>query len=194
MGGKCLGRIEIGDRLRAEAKEAISELKALGIERTVMLTGDSRARAEKVAGELGMSEVNAGLLPDEKLEKAESLKKDSTLMYVGDGTTTRPSWRWPTVPFPWESWEAPRPWRPLIWFSFPTISKRFPAGFASPERREKSSPKTSCFPIAMKAAFMVLGVAGVMPLWLAVFADVGVMLLAVLNSLRMRMKIKGEGI
>ena len=72
--------------------------------------------------------------------------------------------------------------------------KAIPRGIRIARKTRKIVTENIVFSIAMKAAFMVLGVAGVMPLWLAVFADVGVMLLAVLNSLRMRMKIKGEGI
>ena len=194
LGGKYLGRIEIGDRLRAEAKEAISELKALGIERTVMLTGDSRARAEKVAGELGMSEVNAGLLPDEKLEKAESLKKDGALMYVGDGINDAPVMAVADCSVSMGKLGSAAAVEASDLVLVSDNLKAIPRGIRIARKTRKIVTENIVFSIAMKAAFMVLGVAGVMPLWLAVFADVGVMLLAVLNSLRMRMKIKGEGI
>ena len=194
LGGKYLGRIEIGDRLRAEAKEAISELKALGIERTVMLTGDSRSRAEKVAGELGMSEVNAGLLPDEKLEKAESLKKDGALMYVGDGINDAPVMAVADCSVSMGKLGSAAAVEASDLVLVSDNLKAIPRGIRIARKTRKIVTENIVFSIAMKAAFMVLGVAGVMPLWLAVFADVGVMLLAVLNSLRMRMKIKGEGI
>ena len=179
---------------RAEAKEAISELKALGIERTVMLTGDSRARAEKVAGELGMSEVNAGLLPDEKLEKAESLKKVSTLMYVGDGINDAPVMAVADCSVSMGKLGSAAAVEASDLVLVSDNLKAIPRGIRIARKTRKIVTENIVFSIAMKAAFMVLGVAGVMPLWLAVFADVGVMLLAVLNSLRMRMKIKGEGI
>lgn len=159
-----------------------------------MLTGDSRARAEKVAGELGMSEVNAGLLPDEKLEKAESLKKDGALMYVGDGINDAPVMAVADCSVSMGKLGSAAAVEASDLVLVSDNLKAIPRGIRIARKTRKIVTENIVFSIAMKAAFMVLGVAGVMPLWLAVFADVGVMLLAVLNSLRMRMKIKGEGI
>ena len=192
--GKYLGRIEIGDKLRPETKEAVAQLKALGIARTVMLTGDSRARAEKVAEEIGMSEVNAQLLPDEKLEKAEQLKKSGALMYVGDGINDAPVMAAADCSVSMGKLGSAAAVEASDLVLVSDNLKAIPRGIRIARKTRRIVTENIAFSIFMKVAFMVLGVVGVMPLWLAVFADVGVMLLAVLNSLRMRLKIKGEEI
>ena len=192
--GKYLGRIEIGDKLRPETKEAVAQLKALGIARTVMLTGDSRARAEKVAEEIGMSEVNAQLLPDEKLEKAEQLKKSGALMYVGDGINDAPVMVAADCSVSMGKLGSAAAVEASDLVLVSDNLKAIPRGIRIARKTRRIVTENIAFSIFMKVAFMVLGVVGVMPLWLAVFADVGVMLLAVLNSLRMRLKIKGEEI
>ena len=185
-GGKLVGVIEIGDVVRQESKQVISQLKTLAIERTVMLTGDNEKKAQKVANEIGMYEFKAKLLPDEKLEEAEYLKNLGVLTYVGDGINDAP----------------------VMAASDCAVSLGKLGSAAAVEASDivlisddlrgivtclKVAKKTArivkqniIFSIAMKTAFMALGVAGVLPLALAVFADVGVMLLAVCNSLRVR--------
>ncbi len=194
LDGKYLGRVEIGDRLRPEARDAILELKSLGIQRTVMLTGDSRARAEKIADEVGMSEVNAQLLPDEKLEKAELLKKDGALLYVGDGINDAPVMAVADCSVSMGKLGSAAAVEASDLVLISDNLRAIPRCVRIARKTRKIVTENIAFSIAMKVAFMALGVAGVMPLWLAVFADVGVMLLAVLNSLRMRLKIRGEGV
>ncbi len=194
LDGNYLGRIEIGDRVRPEAKEAVAELGTLGVKRTVMLTGDNRARAEKIASELGISEVTAGLLPDEKLEKAEALKKDGALMYVGDGINDAPVMAVADCSVSMGKLGSAAAVEASDLVLVSDNLKALPRCVRIARKTRRIVTENIVFSIAMKAAFMALGIAGVMPLWLAVFADVGVMLLAVLNSLRMRLKIKGEGV
>lgn len=192
--GKYLGRIEIGDRLRPETKEAIAELKALGIERTVMLTGDSPARAERVAKEAGVYEVNAGLLPDEKLEKAEKLRAAGALMYVGDGINDAPVMAAADCSVSMGKLGSAAAVEASDLVLISDNLKAIPKGLRIARKTRKIVTENIAFSIFMKVLFMILGVVGVLPLWLAVFADVGVMLLAVLNSFRMRMRIEGEGV
>ncbi|MBQ8658698.1 MAG: cadmium-translocating P-type ATPase [Clostridia bacterium] len=188
--GRYLGAIEIGDALRAEAKTAVEKLKKLGIERLIMLTGDNPARATKIANEVGVYEVNASLLPDEKLKKAEEIKKQNVLFYVGDGVNDAPVM---TAADCSASMGSLGSAAAVEASDFVLISDNLGAipKCIKIARKTRSIVKQNIvFSIFMKVAFMALGLAGVLPLWLAVFADVGVMLLAVLNSLRMRSKIK----
>ena len=159
-----------------------------------MLTGDSRARAEKIADEVGMSEVNAQLLPDEKLEKAELLKKDGALLYVGDGINDAPVMAVADCSVSMGKLGSAAAVEASDLVLISDNLRAIPRCVRIARKTRKIVTENIAFSIAMKVAFMALGVAGVMPLWLAVFADVGVMLLAVLNSLRMRLKIRGEGI
>lgn len=188
--GKYLGYVEVGDKLRAEAKTAIEELKTLGLERTVMLTGDSVARAERIAEEVGIGEVNAQLLPDGKLKRAEELKKEGGLIYVGDGINDAPVMATSDCAASMGKLGSAAAVEASDLVLISDDLKALPRCVRIARKTGKIVVQNIVFSILMKAAFMALGVIGVLPLWLAVFADVGVMLLAVLNSFRVRMKIK----
>lgn len=184
--GEYLGYAEIGDRIREEAKSTIDGLKQMGIKRLVMLTGDGERRAQKIANELDMYEVNAQLLPVDKLEKAEELKKDGALMYVGDGINDAPVMVTAdcAVSMGKLGSAAAVDASDLVLISDDLSS--LPKSVKIAKKTRTIVLQNIVFSIAMKIGFMVLGVLGVLPLWLAVFADVGVMLLAVLNSFRVR--------
>jgi Cd2+/Zn2+-exporting ATPase len=192
--GKYLGRVEIGDRLRPEAKEAMSDLKSLGVDKTVMLTGDSRARAEKVAKDVGMSALRAELLPDDKLNAAEELKKDGLLMYVGDGINDAPVMATADCSMSMGKLGSAAAVEASDLVLISDNLNAIPRCVRIARKTRKIVKQNIIFSVAMKVIFMVLSCVGVLPLWAAVFGDVGVMLLAVLNSLRMRLKVKGEGI
>ena len=184
--GKFLGAIEIGDEVRSDAKQTIERLKALGITRTAMLTGDNAARAQKIASDGGVYELNAQLLPDEKLKKAEELKKDGVLLYVGDGINDAPVMVAAdcAVSMGKLGSAAAVEASELV-----LISDRLSAiadGIRIAKKTRTIVMQNIVFSITMKIVFMVLGAIGILPLWLAVFADVGVMLLAVIHSLRVR--------
>ena len=185
-----LGVIELGDRVREEAKNTIVALKEQGIERVVMLTGDRLFRAERVANEVGVDEINAELLPDEKLTKAEQLKKSGGLVYVGDGINDAPVMKAAdcAVSMGKLGSAAAVESSDLV-----LISDRLDGVSDCRKialKTRKIVTENIVFSIVMKTSFMILGGLGVLPLWLAVFADVGVMLIAVLNSMRMRLPIK----
>ena len=166
------------------------QLKALGISKTVMLTGDSVDRAKKIADEVGVYEVNAELLPDQKLEKAEKLKEVGGLVYVGDGVNDAPVMKTAdcAVSMGKLGSAAAVEASDLVLIADDLTALVCARKIAKKTRR--IVVQNIVFSVAMKVFFMLLGVIGVLPLWLAVFADVGVMLLAVLNSLRMRLEIK----
>lgn len=185
-GKEYLGVIELGDTLRADAKAMIEDLKKLGISRTVMLTGDKVERAENIANELGMSEVNAELLPDGKLEKAKELKKEGGLVYAGDGINDAPVMMTADCAVSMGKLGSAAA---IEASDLVLISDRLtaiPEALSIARKCRSIVLQNIVFSIVMKVAFMLLGAVGVLPLWLAVFADVGVMLLAVLNSFRVK--------
>ena len=181
-----LGCIEVGDKVRTEAKEALAQLKHLGVKRMIILTGDGRIRAEKIANQLGMSEVKSELLPIEKMEKAQELKGFGKLLYVGDGINDAPVM---SVADCSASMGKLGSAAAVETSDFVLISDdllALPCAFKIAKKTRKVVVQNIIFSILMKFGFMLLGVMGILPLWLAVFADVGVMLLAVLNSFRLR--------
>ena len=184
--GKYLGAIEIGDTLRRETKESIQGLKELGFADMVMLTGDRKERAESVANEVGMSAVNAQLLPDEKLQKAEELKKNGGLIYVGDGINDAPVMMTADCAVSMGKLGSAAAIEASELVLISDNLKALHGAIKISRKCRKIVLQNIVFSIAMKTAFMVLGAVGILPLWLAVFADVGVMLLAVLNSFRVR--------
>lgn len=184
--GEYMGYAEIGDRIRAEAKSTIDCLKRMGVKRLVMLTGDGEKRARKIANEVGMDEVNSQLLPVDKLEKAEELKRDGVLMYVGDGINDAPVMVAAdcAVSMGKLGSAAAVDASDLVLISDDLSA--LPKTVKIAKKTRAIVLQNIVFSIVMKVGFMALGVLGVLPLWLAVFADVGVMLLAVLNSFRVR--------
>lgn len=185
--GEYLGAIEVGDRLREEAKNSIGEMKKLGISQLIMLTGDRYSRAEKIANEVGMSAFKAELLPMDKLTEAEKLKKSGGLIYVGDGINDAPVMAMAdcAVSMGKLGSAAAIEVSDMV-LIFDNLSA-LPKAIKIARRTRAVVLQNIVFSIVMKLGFMLLGVIGILPLWLAVFADVGVMLLAVLNSFRVRL-------
>lgn len=190
-GGELIGYIEIGDALKADASSALSALKELGVEKCVMLTGDSPEHAARVAEQLqAMDEVYAGLLPDEKLGKAEELKKTGVLLYAGDGINDAPVMMAADCSFSMGKIGSAAA---IEASDFVVLSDRLsaiPTAVAVAKKTRRIVFENIIFSVVAKLIFMGIGAAGVLPLALAVFADVGIMLLAVLNAMRMRLPLK----
>ncbi len=184
--GRYMGAVEVGDRIRAQTKPTMESLRALGIDRLVMLTGDGEQRAQKIANEVGMVEVNAELLPMDKLKRAEMLKEEGALLYVGDGINDAPVMMTADCAVSMGKLGSAAAVEAsdlvLISDDLSALSKAVKIA----KKTRAIVMQNIVFSIVMKVGFMALGAAGVLPLWLAVFADVGVMLLAVLNSFRVR--------
>lgn len=185
-GRKYLGYVEIGDKLRIDAKDAVTALKQLKLDRCIMLTGDGEKRAVNIAKQVGMYEVKAELLPDGKLSAANELKKQGGLIYVGDGINDAPVMTVAdcAVSMGTLGSAAAVEASDMVLISDSLIA--LPKAVQIARKTRKVVMQNIWFSILMKTAFMVLGLIGLLPLWLAVFADVGVMLLAVLNSFRVR--------
>ena len=181
-----MGVIEIGDKLRVEAKAVLVELKKLGVSRTVMLTGDGLERAQKIANEVGMYETKAGLLPDQKLEEALKLKKAGALLYVGDGINDAPVMTVADCAVSMGKLGSAAAVESSDVVLISDNLKALPKCVKIARKTRKIVLENILFSIVMKVVFMALGAVGILPLALAVFADVGVMLLAVANSFRVR--------
>ncbi len=183
-----LGVIEVGDTIRKQAKQAVLELKKLGFEDTVMWTGDSYARAEKIANEIGMSAFNAALLPDDKLKKAEEWQQKGVLLYVGDGINDAPVMARADVAVSMGKLGSAAAVEASDLVLISDDLSALPRAVKIARKTRVIVKQNIAFSIVMKAAFMLLGVCSLLPLSAAVFADVGVMLLAVCNAIRLKAK------
>ncbi len=186
---KLLGYIEIDDVVKKEVKNSLQRMKSLGVNKQIMLTGDNKKRAEYVANELSLDGVYSELLPDQKLEKAEELKKQGTLLYVGDGINDAPVMVLSDVAFSMGKLGSDAAIEAsdvvLVTDNFDEI----PDTIKIAKKTKKIVIENIVFSILMKVLFMILGLVG-LPLIVAVFADVGVMLICVINSIRVRLNGK----
>ena len=184
--GVYQGYIEVGDKLRGETKMALDGLKKLGVSRLVMLTGDYEMRAQKIANEVGIYEVKAELLPADKLKNAEKYKADGGFVYVGDGINDAPVMATAECSVSMGKLGSATAIEASDLVLIADDLAALPKALSIARKTRRIVMQNIVFSIVMKVAFMTLGVLGVLPLWLAVFADVGVMLLAVLNSFRIK--------
>lgn len=185
LDGEYVGFILIDDRIKVGASEAVMSLKKLGVNHAVMLTGDGAARAEGVAKEVGLNDFKAGLLPDEKLEEAQKLKAEGALIYVGDGINDAPVMTVAdcAVSMGKVGSDAAIEASDIVLVS-DNISL-IPEAKNIAKRTRAIVYQNIIGSLAVKFALMALGVAVPgFPLIAAIFGDVGVMLLAVLNAMR----------
>ncbi len=195
--GNLLGSVEIEDKIRQEAHSALQEIKSCGVERTAVLTGDSRARAEKVLKGLPVDEIHADLLPEEKPKYARGLKARGKLLYVGDGVNDTPVMAESDVSAAMGALGSDAAIEASDFVLASDSLSVLPKAIKGAKKTRKIVAENIVFSISVKVALMVVSVVGVaiggafsLPIWAAVFGDVGVMLLAVLNSMRMRAKIR----
>ena len=186
--GKYAGCIVIADALKADSSDTVNALRSLGISRQIMLTGDAKAVGDAVAKELSLDGVSSDLLPDQKLEAVESLyetlPKKRTLLFVGDGINDAPVLARADVGVAMGGLGSDA----AIEAADAIIPADAPSKLVDAIRIARKTHRITVenvvFALGMKAIFLLLGALGVANLWIAVFGDVGVMLLAVLNALR----------
>ena len=184
-GGEYLGVIEIDDRVKEDVKQALRELKAGGITRTVMLTGDSYERAEIIAKEAGIDEFKAGLLPDDKLAEAERLKEGGKLLYVGDGINDAPVMTSADCAVSMGSVGSDAAIEASDVVLVSDKISLIPKGRKIAKGTRSIVKQNIAGSLLVKVAIMALDIAiPAFPLIISVVADVGVMLLAVLNAMR----------
>ncbi len=187
--GKLVGSVEIADRVRPEAGEALRALKDAGVHKIAVLTGDSAARAEATLKELPVDEICADLLPADKPARAERLKTEGALLYVGDGINDTPVMAESDVAVAMGGLGSDAAIEASDFVLASDTLTALPKAVKGARKTRKIVFENIVFSIAVKLALMGLSLAGFVPLWAAVLGDVGVMLLAVLNSLRMRRRI-----
>ena len=186
--GVYAGHIVISDAIKSDSKEAIQHLKAEGVQRTVMLTGDRKEVAESVAKALGLEDWHAGLLPAGKVDWVEKLLaskgKGRTLAFVGDGINDAPVLARADVGIAMGAMGSDA----AIDAADVVLMDDRPSKIALVVRIARHTlaiaKENVVFAIAVKVAVLILAALGLAPMWLAVFADVGVMVLAVLNATR----------
>ena len=188
--GVLVGSVEFEDSLKPDAKEALTALKKAGVGYIAVLTGDSKARAEAALKGLPVDEVCADLLPEEKPACAEKLKAHGALLYAGDGINDTPVMAESDVAVSMGSLGSDAAIEASDLVLASDNLSALPKAVKAAKKTRKIVTENIVFSIVVKVALMALSVAGFIPLWAAVLGDVGVMLLAVLNSMRMRRKIK----
>ncbi len=185
-----LGAIEIEDEVRKNAKEALLELKRTGISQIVVLTGDSEARAKESLKELPVDEICAQLLPDEKPACARRLKENGQFLFVGDGINDTPVMAESDIAVAMGGLGSDVAIEASDMVLASDNLSALPKAMKVAKKTRRIVFENIIFSLLIKLALIVLSVLGLLPLWIAVLGDVGVMLLAVLNSLRNRAKIK----
>lgn len=185
-----IGYIEIDDVIKQDAKESIVELKKIGIKELVILSGDNQTRVNKIKDELNLTYCYGELQPQDKLEKLNTYKEKGIVVYVGDGIN-----------------DAPVMVNSNCSFSMGTIGSdvaieasdivliddklsKITTTIRISKKTKRIVYQNIIFSIICKLVFMILGVLNLIPLTIAIFADVGVMLIAIINSLRVRLGVK----
>lgn len=187
INGTFAGTIQISDTIKPEAKDAIRTLKSMGI-RSAMLTGDGEAAAEAVADAVGIDHVYAKLLPAEKLEILQKLRAESgSAMFVGDGINDAPVLAGTDVGAAMGSGADAAIEAADVVFMTSSMDA-IPTAIRIAKSTGAISNQNVVFALAVKALVMVLGLMGIASMWLAVFADTGVAILCVLNSIRILYK------
>lgn len=186
--GKYAGYLLISDTPKETSKAAIAALKEYGVERIVMLTGDRKETAEAISKELSIDEYHAGLLPADKVDMVEKLlsenRTDGKLAFVGDGINDAPVLMRADVGIAMGALGSDA----AIEAADIVLMDDDPAKIAEAMKISRFTLRivrqNIVFALAVKAAVLLLGALGLAPMWLAVFADVGVAFLAILNAMR----------
>lgn len=186
--GKYHGYILISDMLKEHSKEAIIGLKRAGISKTVMLTGDSKKVADLVAADLGLDEVCAELLPGDKVSKVEELLATKTdkeqLIFVGDGINDAPVLSRADIGVAMGALGSDAAIEAADVVLMDDDPSSIVKAIGISKKCMRIVYENIYFAIGIKVACLILGAVGIANMWIAIFADVGVMVLAVLNAIR----------
>ena len=179
--GKYAGHIVINDQIKADSAEAIKALSELGVKRTVMLTGDRKEVAENVAKTLGISEYHAELMPADKVSRIETL---SNFCFVGDGINDAPVLARADVGIAMGGLGSDAAIEAADVVLMDDKPSKIALAIRLARRTLNIARQNVWLAIGIKLAVLVLAAVGVATMWMAVFADVGVTVLAVLNAMR----------
>ena len=185
---KYAGHIVISDVVKTHSKEAVQELKKAGIRKTVMLTGDAKKVAEQVAEDLGLDGVYSELLPADKVERVEELMKNKPekekLAFVGDGMNDAPVLRRADIGIAMGAMGSDAAIEAADVVLMDDDPMQISKAIKISRKCLRIVYQNIVFAIGIKVICLVLGAVGIASMWLAIFADVGVMILAVLNAIR----------
>lgn len=185
---KYVGYIVIEDQIKADAKEAIAGMKAAGIRKTVMLTGDHKSVADKVAKELGIDEVHSELLPADKVEQVEKLfdSKGSKekLVFVGDGINDAPVLMRADIGIAMGGLGSDAAIEAADVVIMTDEPSKIATAIGISRKTLRIVKENIVFALTVKFVILILGAFGFANMWAAVFADVGVSVIAILNSTR----------
>jgi len=184
--GRYLGAIALSDRLRDEAENALSSLRGLGAKQIAVLTGDNEASARGALSALQLDRLEAGLLPGGKMEALEEILKTAhgSTVFVGDGINDAPALTRADIGISLGGIGSDAATQAADAVIMSDRLTALPGAVRTARRTRSIVRQNIAFALGFKAAAMLLGAMGMLPVWLATFADVGVAFLAILNSLR----------
>ena len=187
--GRYLGALVLRDTVKEDAAEAVRQLRSLGVKQQVMLTGDSREAAEPIAAQLGLDGARSQLLPEEKLEALEDLRRrlsrKGKLLYTGDGINDTPVLTAADIGVAMGGLGADAAIEAADVVLMGDEPSRLADGIRIARKTVAIANENIVFSIAVKVAVMALAALHLVDLWLAVFADVGVCMITILNALRL---------
>lgn len=183
-----VGHIVVSDTIKEDSAEAIAQLKSAGVRKTVMLTGDKAEVAQSVASSLGIDEYHAGLLPANKVEKMEQLlaqkSNGKSLVFVGDGINDAPVLARADAGIAMGALGSDAAIEAADIVLMDDKPSKIAEAIRIARRTLGIATQNTAFAIAVKIGVLLLAAAGMATMWMAVFADVGVMVIAVLNAMR----------
>lgn len=189
LNGTAAGAIEIESEIRPEAAETVRKLRKLGVENSLILTGDSAEQARKVCSACGIDDFRSNLLPGEKLEALEEIKEGARgVIYVGDGINDAPVLAAADTGVAMGLGTQAAAEAADVILTNSVLSRLADTVWQS-KRTMRVLKANIIFAVAVKFVVIALGIAGVAPMWAAIFADVGTMIISVINSARL-MKVK----
>jgi Cd2+/Zn2+-exporting ATPase len=181
-----LGCLIIADEVKPDAAETMAALKSSGVKRTVMLTGDNPSAAKTVADQIGIDEVQAGLLPNDKVDAVEKLmqEKQGSLVFVGDGINDAPVLARADVGIAMGALGSDAAIEAADIVLMDDKPSKLATAIRISRRTLRIVHQNIIFAIAVKLIVLILSALGIADMWAAVFADVGVSILAILNAMR----------
>ena len=192
-GAQYLGHIVINDEIKPDSADAIAKLKELGIKNTVMLTGDNERVAEAVGKQLGLSAVHAKLLPSQKVERVEELLGEGNkVAFVGDGINDAPVLTRADVGIAMGAMGSDAAIESADIVLMDDKISKLPTAIKIARKTMRIVNENIWIALAVKVIILVLSAFGIADMWIAVFGDVGVLILAVLNAMRAMLKIKDK--
>ena len=188
LDNKYAGHIVISDELKPNSKEAMQQLKKAGVEKTVMLTGDARSVAEKVAAEVGLTDFRAELLPSDKVDAVEELLKECTdkkkLAFVGDGINDAPVLSRADIGIAMGALGSDAAIEAADIVLMDDDPIKIPKAIKISRKCLRIVKQNITIALGVKIICLILAAFGIANMWIAIIADVGVMILAVLNAIR----------